>query len=221
MSCTEESIHWAFDWGPKWCLGSKSHQNHLVARVHLKLIAQREGARRQRTCNSTCFVGGRTVFEQESSVESFILLSRVVIVKSCEEFPKRTSGRPVNGYSSLKEINSMLFLSISRNISVNSINPFAPEFTSHLIVEMATGRAHRGPGPPRAGPVLKIQARGPYRAKTGLMIFYLRFLCALCAGRWVVTRELCIVVTCICCVLSKCTWDCITVCACDLWTRYD
>ena len=26
-----------------------------------------------------------------------------------------------------------------------------------------------------------------------------------------------------CCVLSKCTWkwDCITVCACNLWTRYD
>ena len=22
-----------------------------------------------------------------------------------------------------------------------------------------------------------------------------------------------------CCVLNKCTWDCITVCACDLWTR--
>ena len=33
------------------------------------------------------------------------------------------------------------------------------------------------------------------RAETGLMIFHLRFLCALCARRWVVTRELCIVVT--------------------------
>ena len=38
------------------------------------------------------------------------------------------------------------------------------------------------------------------RAETGLMIFYLRFLSALCAGRWVVTRELCIVVTCKCVV---------------------
>ena len=40
---------------------------------------------------------------------------------------------------------------------------------------------------------------GP-RAETGLMIFYLRFLCSLCAGRSVVTKELCIVVTCKCVV---------------------
>ena len=66
---------------------------------------------------------------------------------------------------------------------------------------MASGRAVHGPGRPRAGP----ENPGPpaLRAETGLMIFYLRFLCALCAGRW------------------KCTWDCITVCACDLWTLYD
>ena len=38
------------------------------------------------------------------------------------------------------------------------------------------------------------------RAETGLMIFYLRFLTALSAGRWVVTRELYIVVTCKCVV---------------------
>ena len=43
-------------------------------------------------------------------------------------------------------------------------------------------------------------ARGPKRADTGLMIFYLRFLCSLCAGRLVVTRELCVVVTCKCVV---------------------
>ena len=44
-------------------------------------------------------------------------------------------------------------------------------------------------GPKRAGP----ENPGPraLRAETGLMIFYLRFLCALCAGHWVVTRELC------------------------------
>ena len=49
-------------------------------------------------------------------------------------------------------------------------------------------------GPERAGP----ENPGPraLRAETGLMIFYLRFLCASCAGRWVVTRKLCIVVTC-------------------------
>ena len=57
---------------------------------------------------------------------------------------------------------------------------------------MATGRAARGPS--RAGP----ENPGPraLRAETGLMNFHLRVLCALCAGRWVVTRELCIVVTC-------------------------
>ena len=60
----------------------------------------------------------------------------------------------------------------------------------------------RGPGrawPGRGGPGLRIQARWPYgpkRAEKGLMMFYLRFLCALCAGRWVVTRELCMFVTC-------------------------
>ena len=66
---------------------------------------------------------------------------------------------------------------------------------------MATGRAAHGPG--RAG----SENPGPLalRAETGLMIFYLRFFCALCAGRWVVTRKLCIVVTCKCvCVLNKC-----------------
>ena len=54
-----------------------------------------------------------------------------------------------------------------------------------------TGRA--GLGPENPGP-------RALRAETGLMIFYLRFLCALCAGRSVVTRELCIVVTCKCVV---------------------
>ena len=50
-----------------------------------------------------------------------------------------------------------------------------------------------GTGRPRAGP----ENPGPrsLRAETGLMIFYLRFLCALCAGRWVVTREMCCVLT--------------------------
>ena len=40
----------------------------------------------------------------------------------------------------------------------------------------------------RAGP----ENPGPraLRAETGLMIFHLRVLCPLCAGRWVVTREL-------------------------------
>ena len=52
--------------------------------------------------------------------------------------------------------------------------------------------------PGRAGP----EDPGPraLRAETGLMMFYLRFLCALCAGRWVITRDLCIVVTCKCVV---------------------
>ena len=50
-----------------------------------------------------------------------------------------------------------------------------------------------GPGPENPDP-------RALRAETGLMIFYLRFLCALCAGRWVITRELCIVVTCKCVV---------------------
>ena len=43
-------------------------------------------------------------------------------------------------------------------------------------------------------------ARGPKRAGPGLMNFYLRFLGALCAGGWVITKELCIVVTCKCVV---------------------
>ena len=60
-------------------------------------------------------------------------------------------------------------------------------------------------GPKRTGSGLKIQAPRALRVETGLMLFYLRFLCALCAGRWVVTsklvtRELCIVVTCKCVV---------------------
>ena len=107
MDCTEESIHCASACSPKCSLGSESHQIQWVPRVHLKLIAQRDGARRQRTCNSYGFVGGGTLFAQESSVELFSLLSRVVIAKSCEEFPKRTSVRPVNGYSSLKEIHKI------------------------------------------------------------------------------------------------------------------
>ena len=66
-------------------------------------------------------------------------------------------------------------------------------------LEMAKLGPARGPkraGPGRAG--LGPENPGPraLRAETGLMIFYLRFLCALCAGRWVITRELCIVVTC-------------------------
>ena len=52
-----------------------------------------------------------------------------------------------------------------------------------------TGRA----GPENPGP-------RALRTETGLKIFYLRFLCSLCAGRLVVTRELCIVVTCKCVV---------------------
>ena len=64
------------------------------------------------------------------------------------------------------------------------------------ILEMVRPGPARGPG--RAGP----EDPGPraLRAETDLMIFYLRFLCALCAGRWVVTRELYIVVTCKCVV---------------------
>ena len=49
-------------------------------------------------------------------------------------------------------------------------------------------------GPKRAGPGPENPGPRALRAETGLMIFYLRFLCALCAGRWVVTMELCIVV---------------------------
>ena len=54
------------------------------------------------------------------------------------------------------------------------------------ILEMATGR-------PRAGP--ENPGLRALRAETGLMIFHLRVLCALCANRWVVTGELCIVIT--------------------------
>ena len=59
-------------------------------------------------------------------------------------------------------------------------------------------RDGNGPGRPRAGP----ENPGPraLRAETGLMIFHLRVLCALCAGSWVVTRELCIAVICKCVV---------------------
>ena len=65
-------------------------------------------------------------------------------------------------------------------------------------IEYVGIRDGNGPGRPRAGP----ENPGPraLRAETGLMIFYLRVLCALCANRWVVTRELYIVVTCKCVV---------------------
>ena len=61
------------------------------------------------------------------------------------------------------------------------------------VTDLVLIRDGNGPGNPRAGP----ENPGPraLRAETGLIIFYLRFLCALCAGCWVVTRELCIVVT--------------------------
>ena len=63
------------------------------------------------------------------------------------------------------------------------------------------------------------------RAETGLMIFYLRFLCgvcALCTGQWVVTSELCIVVTCKCVVYwSNVHENETVVCACNLLTRYN
>ena len=61
---------------------------------------------------------------------------------------------------------------------------------------MATGRA----GPENSGP-RALRALRALRAETGLMIFHLRVLCAFCAGRWVVTRELCNVVTCKCVVI--------------------
>ena len=54
------------------------------------------------------------------------------------------------------------------------------------------------PGRPRARP--ENPGLRALRAETGLMIFHLRVLCALFAGRWVVTIELCIVVTCKCVV---------------------
>ena len=65
-----------------------------------------------------------------------------------------------------------------------------------FVLEMANLGPARGPK--RAGP----ENPGPraLRAETGLMIFYLRFLCSLCAGLLVVTRELCIVLTCKCVV---------------------
>ena len=50
-------------------------------------------------------------------------------------------------------------------------------------------------GKTRPGPLAETGRAGPenpgpraLRAETGLIIFYLRFLCALCAGRLVVTR---------------------------------
>ena len=72
---------------------------------------------------------------------------------------------------------------------------------SLLLLEMANLGPARGPkradtgrtGPENPGP-------RALRAETGLMIFYLRFICSLCAGRLVVTRELRIVVTCKCVV---------------------
>ena len=63
------------------------------------------------------------------------------------------------------------------------------------ILRIRDGKTSRA-GPEDPGP----RALRALRAETGLMIFYLRFLCAFCAGRWVVTRELCIVVTCKCVV---------------------
>ena len=90
------------------------------------------------------------------------------------------------------------------------------EWSIYLLV----ARDGNGPGRPRAGP----ENPGPraLRVETGLLIFYLRLLRTLCAGRWVVTRELCIVVTCKCVVYwTNVHENCITVCACDLWTRYD
>ena len=66
------------------------------------------------------------------------------------------------------------------------------------MARLGPARGPKRAGPGRAGP----ENPGPrtLRAETGLMIFYLRFLCALCAGRWVVTKELYIVVTCKCVV---------------------
>ena len=62
------------------------------------------------------------------------------------------------------------------------------QFSYMYLYELATHTVSCRDGQTRPGP----------RAETGLIIFYLRFLCALCSGRWVVTRELCIVVTCKC-----------------------
>ena len=47
-----------------------------------------------------------------------------------------------------------------------------------LKIVVIQTRDGNGPGGPRAGPGLKIQARGPKRAKTGLKLFYLIVLCA-------------------------------------------
>ena len=89
-------------------------------------------------------------------------------------------------------------------------------------VRLRDGKTRPGPRA-ETGRAWKSRPAG-LTGRTGLMLFfYLRFLCALCAGRWVVTRELCIVVTCKCVVY----WanvhenEIITVCACNLWTRYD
>ena len=70
---------------------------------------------------------------------------------------------------------------------------------SHILytLEMANLGPARRPkqadtgrdGPENPGP-------RAFRVEMGLMIFYLRFLCSLCAGRLVVTRDLCIVLTC-------------------------
>ena len=78
---------------------------------------------------------------------------------------------------------------------------FAKSYRAIWQLEMANLGPARGPkraDTGRAGP----ENPGPraLRDETGLMIFYLRFLCSLCAGRLVVTRELCIVVTCKCVV---------------------
>ena len=65
-----------------------------------------------------------------------------------------------------------------------------------FVVEMARLGPTRGPGRARAW---KSRPAG-LTGRNGRNDFYLRFLCALCAGRCVVTRELCIVVTCKCVV---------------------
>ena len=90
-------------------------------------------------------------------------------------------------FSSLRQECHVKIKAVSQFLVKVSQMTRVPQFENHCsIVYIRDGKTRPSP---RA-----------LRAETGLMIFYLRFLCALCAGRWVVTRELCIVVTCKCVV---------------------
>ena len=71
---TEASIHSDSNCA-NWRVVSKSHQIQWVARVQLKLSAQREHSRRQRTGSSVELVNWYDVFDAEAAGASIIFFS--------------------------------------------------------------------------------------------------------------------------------------------------